>query len=260
MLKTPAALLGLFGGDEMYVIKPQQYGGYISVEGSSSYTINSDSLVKISPIKSSSSKVYVCLTYPNGEKVSFALKNAVGSPWPESFVVPAGTKLSVEKPPIFFRLDLNIYPLVPAKSVRGGVKTLIRRIANATFKGGLRDATREENVTRGCRQHVNGSLRSASLVSNRIRSVHHRRRANYHTYKPYHSQCADIRNVHSELPEVHVGDTRQNQRVLSLIRQLFRCGTGEKYLGGNGPSGSGVRGFAVASGMNLRGLRLKEAA
>lgn len=136
----------------------------------------------------------------------------------------------------------------------------IKQVFTRSRKEGVVKAWNENVAHRCSRQHTDGSLRSTSLASNRIRSVHRRRRANYHTYKPYHSQCADIRNVHSELPDVHVGDTRQNQRVLSLIRQLFRCGTGEKYLGGNGPSGSGVRGIAVASGMNLRGLRLKEAA
>lgn len=209
--------------------------------------------------------------YLNGEKIPFMILHSryceantnvltlLKGEWPKMVYCPKGT--TVEWKNIFSsgKNQLRLH-IVPLKEMWGGVKTLIRRIANATFKGGLRDATREENVARGGRQHIDGSLRSTSLVSNRIRSVHPRRRANYHTYKPYHSQCADIRNVHSEIPEVHVEDGRQNRREIFLIRPLFRCGTGEKYLGGNGPSGSGVRGIAVASGMNLRGLRLKEAA
>ena len=251
MLKTPAALLGLFGGDEMYVVKPGMTDPVLAGSTYSVFTAEDDLvLLSVSPYSGADT---LTVTFPNGKTsyVSVAKATTVKLSWP----IPKGSTLRSN----MYQLNFTYVPLVPAKSV-GGVKTLIRRIANATFKGGLRDATREENVARGGRQHIDGSLRSTSLVSNRIRNVHHRRRANYHTYKPYHSQCADIRNVHSELPEVHVGDTRQNQRVLSLIRPLFRCGKGEKLLGGNGPSGSGVRGFAVASGMNLRGLRLKEAA
>ena len=232
MLKTPAALLGLFRGDEMYVLKPQQHGHgnpSIRLDIPNPYTFVSDSLVEMVPIESSSYDGYVYLHYPNGEKVTFYISKYTPKPWPDLFMVPAGTKMSYtgRRHPL---KSFRIYPLVPAKSVGGG------------------------------RQHIDGSLRSTSLASSRIRSVHRRRRANYHTYKPYHSQCADNGNVHSEIPEVHVGDGRQNRRGNFLIRPLFRCDKGEKLLGGNGPSGSGVRGIAVASGMNLRGLRLKEAA
>ena len=134
MLKTPAALLGLFRGDEMYVLKPQQHGHgnpSIRLDIPNPYTFVSDSLVEMVPIESSSYDGYVYLHYPNGEKVTFYISKYTPKPWPDLFMVPAGTKMSYtgRRHPL---KSLRIYPLVPAKSVGGG------------------------------RQHIDGSLRSTA--------------------------------------------------------------------------------------------------
>lgn len=116
MLKTPAALLGMLGGDEMYVLEPGMTSTTLSksVAYKAPFTTAVDMVILMA---STYSTVRFTITYPNKEQITAVFsgggsgEKATSLCWP----IPKGSTLAVD----YDRVSLTYVPLVPAKSVGG---------------------------------------------------------------------------------------------------------------------------------------------
>lgn len=130
MLKTPAALLGMLGGDEMYVVKPGTNTPTLVIRATKKGTIAPVDMLITHMSAFSTYGREVTITYPNKETISVTIPG--GSSSGESTVtlcwpIPEGSVLSaVADDP-----TIRYVPLVPAKSVGGGkplLSSVLRKV------------------------------------------------------------------------------------------------------------------------------------